>query len=77
MFFDTPIIASNHGGPLEIINEGINGLLYSSENENELSKKIDILRNLKLSNLDLSAKENFSSKKMCQEYLTKYLNLID
>ena len=77
LFFNTPIIASNHGGPLEIIDEGINGLLYSSENENELSKKIDILRSLKLSNLDLSAKDNFSSKKMCREYLTKYLNLID
>ena len=77
LFLNTPIIASNHGGPLEIINEGINGLLYSSENENELSKKIDIIRNSIYSNLDISAKENFSSKKMCQEYLTKYLNLID
>lgn len=77
LFFNTPVIASNHGGPLEIINEGINGFFYSPEDENELSKKIDIIRSHKLLNLEINAKESFSSKKMCQEYLTKYLNLID
>ena len=46
-------------------------------NEIELSQKIDELRGLKFSNINREAKEKFSSKKMCQEYLTKYLNLIN
>ena len=77
LFFNTPVIATNHGGPLEIIDENINGLFFRPEDENELSQKFDELRKLKLSNIDKKAKEKFSSKKMYQEYLTKYLNLID
>lgn len=77
LFFDTPVIATNHGGPLEIIEEYKNGLFFHPQNEIELSQKIDELRGLKFSNINREAKEKFSSKKMCQEYLTKYLNLIN
>ena len=47
LFFDTPVIATNHGGPLEIIEEYKNGLFFHPQDENELSQKIDELRGLK------------------------------
>jgi len=43
-----PMIATNKGGPLEIIEDGVDGLLFDGS-VNDLSKKIDLLYN----NIDL------------------------
>jgi glycosyltransferase involved in cell wall biosynthesis len=38
-----PVLASNQGGPIEIIDDGINGYLFDSKNISELSKKLSSL----------------------------------
>jgi glycosyltransferase involved in cell wall biosynthesis len=43
----TPVIATDRGGPLEIINDGVDGLLYDGSSE-DLSKKIQRLYTDKL-----------------------------
>lgn len=40
MCHGTPVIASNVGGSPEIIKDGVNGLLFSSDNEHELAERI-------------------------------------
>jgi len=40
----TPVIATNRGGPLEIINDGVDGLLYDGSSE-DLADKITLLYN--------------------------------
>ena len=44
MTFSQPVIATAHGGPLEIIEDGISGFLVPPDNPPLLSQKIEYLK---------------------------------
>lgn len=75
-----PVIASNIDGPKEIITDSQNGLLFESENENDLAKKLKMvikdrtLRNRLIHNAFISVQE-YSIEKMCDRYLSAYNSL--
>lgn len=72
---NTPVVATNHGGVLDIIVEDNNGFFYPVGNADELANKIDICGSL---NFDGYAyiSEQFSLKKMVQSTLSVYRELI-
>lgn len=78
----TPVIASNVGGIPEIIDDEKNGLLFESENIEELKKKIIRLYNDKeLSkklgeNLQKKISEYFTTDKIIPQYEQVYRNVI-
>lgn len=43
MEYGIPVVATNHGGPTEIISEGINGYLVDYQNCNEMAKRVSKL----------------------------------
>lgn len=43
MQYEVPVIATNHGGPTEIINDGINGYLVDYNKPDEMARKIEEL----------------------------------
>lgn len=72
---NTPVVATGHGGVLDIIVEGKNGFFYPVGNANELANKIDTCVSL---NFDGYAyvSEHFSLKKMVQGTLSVYRELV-
>jgi glycosyltransferase involved in cell wall biosynthesis len=77
-----PIVASRIGGNVDIIKNGYNGLLFESENVEELAKKIIyLLNNKKLQqkfakNARKTVIENFSLDVICDKYIKLYHSLI-
>ena len=76
----TPVIAANRGGPLEIIDDEINGLFYDGSNES-LSDKIILLYNNKnlRKNLCINSLEKVNEKFNAQKQLHKlyrYMNMV-
>ena len=73
-----PIIASNVGGIPQIIKDGYNGLLFKSENVDDLTKKIKLV----LSNKNLANKLGnngyaFVNEKLSEEcYAKNYIEMI-
>lgn len=67
------VLASNSGGPLEIIDDGENGLLFESMNSNSLYEKLKLIENDKSLKEKLSlngknkANEYFDSQKQFEE----------
>jgi len=77
-----PVIASNVGGLSEIIEDGVNGLLFEKENINDLREKITLLVNNRemRNNLGKEGKrfsKNFSWKKCAEEVLKLYYDSVD
>ena len=76
------IIASNVGGNKDLIDDGVNGLLFESGNEKELAEKIqEILhdKNLKNSiehNSINSLKENFNWESIARKTINVYRTLL-
>jgi len=72
---NTPVVATNHGGVLDIINEGENGFFYPVGNADELADKINTCGSL---NFDGYAyiSGHFSLKKMVQSTLSVYRELV-
>jgi len=62
---DTPVVATNHGGVLDIVQEGINGYLTIIGDAKDLAHKL-ILANQVKSYGYVYIKENFSLEKMVQ-----------
>lgn len=58
-----PVIATNHGGPKEIINDGENGYLVDFKDPNEMAEKIILLE----SNLELRRKIAENAERMKRE----------
>jgi len=69
---NTPVIASAHGGSLDILIDGENGLLFEPGNENELTAKIGKALALPFSNLRKHIKDNFSLARMTEDELSVY-----
>lgn len=81
MMIPLPIVASNVGGIPEVVEDGKTGILVKPENHTELAKALKILiENEKIrEGLAEAGKkrvmENFSAKKMAQEYEKVYQNI--
>ncbi len=73
----TPVIATNRGGPLEIIDDGVDGLLYDGTAQ-DLAKKIDMLYNNRDLLVQLAQKsyKKANEKFLFSTQLQKLYNLI-
>lgn len=76
-----PVIASNIDGPIELINDGENGLLFESENPIDLADKIEYIYNnrTKLKELAETASlyvQNFDISVMCKNFYNVYKDLL-
>jgi glycosyltransferase involved in cell wall biosynthesis len=78
MAMEKPVVVSKSGGPQEIVQDGVNGLLFENGNPADLAKKVlFLLSNQSLSKtLGIKAKktvaERFSLDKMLLEYQSVY-----
>jgi glycosyltransferase involved in cell wall biosynthesis len=78
-----PVISTNVGGIPEIIQDGVNGLLASKHNPEELAKKLIYLfenENLIPDFVTVSNKlqlENYTTSKMAQKTLIEYQNVLN
>lgn len=71
---NTPVIATNHGGVKDIIQENENGFFFEVSNEIELSQKILKAKNLKFDGYIYISK-NFSLENMLNKTLEVYIRL--
>ncbi len=71
---NTPVIATNHGGVLDIIQENINGYFFKIGDYKELANKIIKAKELKFDGFSY-IKENFSLKQMVEKTIKVYENL--
>lgn len=69
---NTPVIATRHGGPLDIVREGENGTLFAPQNPEELSQRIISLNPLKNNALRTNTLEHFGLKRMVDATLALY-----
>ena len=74
MYLGKPIIASKVGGIPEIVIDGENGLLFESQNYNELAEKIifliknpDLLEKMGENSKNLVRKKEFSAEGMVEK----------
>lgn len=67
----TPVIATNHGGVLDIIQENINGYFVQIGDEKEFAKKIIKAKDLKFDGFNY-VKENFSLEQMVDKTMKVY-----
>jgi len=70
----TPVIATNHGGVLDIIIENKNGYFVEIGNEKEFAKKIIKAKDLKFDGFNY-IKENFSLEQMVEKTICVYKSL--
>jgi len=71
---NTPVIATNHGGVLDIIQENINGYFFEIGDYKELANKIIKAKELKFDGSSY-IKENFSLKQMVEKTVKIYRKL--
>jgi glycosyltransferase involved in cell wall biosynthesis len=72
---DTPVIATNHGGVLDIILEGKNGFFYPVGDSDSLAKNIDKSSHLEFDGYHYIS-ENFSLKQMVDKTLKVYEKVV-
>ncbi len=72
---NTPVIATNHGGVLDIIQKNKNGYFFSIGDHKELAEKIIKAKELKFDGFEY-IKENFSLENMVEKTVEVYKNLI-
>lgn len=76
------VIASAHGGSLEIVLENQTGLLFETENVADLAEKITLLATNRKLCADMGEKariralETFTTQKMCEKTLELYLEAL-
>ena len=73
---DTPAIASAHGGSLDILRDGINGLLFPPGDHAALAEKILMAIPFKFSNMRAHIEQNFSLEHMTETELAVYREII-
>ena len=73
-----PIIASNVGGIPEVIKNGYNGLLFKSENVDDLADKIRlVLSDKKVATMLRNNAHSYVKEKLSEEcYANNYINMI-
>ena len=67
-----PVIATNHGGILDIVKPQKTGFLFEVGESEDLAEKIIKIQNLKLENLQGFVEENFTLEKMVEETIKVY-----
>ena len=72
---NTPVIATNHGGVLDIIQENKNGYFVEIGNEKEFAQKIIKAKDLKFDGFNY-IKENFSLEQMVEKTVEIYKRAI-
>ncbi|MAH08240.1 MAG: glycosyl transferase [Euryarchaeota archaeon] len=72
-----PIIATKHGGPLDIIEEGINGFLFKPGDPHTLANLLINFEKFNFKNLREKAVAKFSSKQSTKAYIKLYKKFID
>ena len=72
---NTPVVASAHGGSLDILADGENGLLFEPGNEIDLAEKTDQALNRKFRNLREHIQTHFSLEHMTETELDVYKEL--
>ena len=72
---NTPVIATHHGGPLDIIREGENGFFFEPQQPAELAKKITDLTPPRCTNLRADTLDRFGIDRMIDATLTTYQKL--
>jgi glycosyltransferase involved in cell wall biosynthesis len=72
---NTPVVATNHGGVLDIIIEGENGFFYPVDDEESLAKKILKSRALKFNGYNYIT-NHFSLEKMINKTIAVYEGLL-
>ncbi len=68
---NTPVVASNHGGVKDIIQEEINGYFFSLGDPEDLAKKITFAKKLNFDGYNY-VKENFSLQQMIEKTIKVY-----
>jgi glycosyltransferase involved in cell wall biosynthesis len=71
----TPVVATNHGGVLDIIVEGDNGFFYPVGDSEKLAKSIEMCSHLEFDGYHYIS-ENFSLQKMVQSTVMIYEGLV-
>jgi glycosyltransferase involved in cell wall biosynthesis len=71
---DTPVIATNHGGVLDIIQKNINGYFFDIGDSEDLSQKIKRAKELKFDGFNY-IKKNFSLQQMVEKTVKIYEQL--
>lgn len=74
---NTPVVASAHGGSLDILIDGQNGLLFEPGNDRDLAEKIEQALQIQFKNMREHILENFSLARMTEDELAVYHELID
>lgn len=73
---DTPVVASNHGGSLDIIRDGEVGLLFTAGDYKDLARKIEKAMTHKFGNLREHIQQNFSLDYMVDTELEVYKEVV-
>ncbi len=73
---NTPVIASAHGGSLDILIDGENGLLFEPGNHTELSAKIEQALNVRFKNMRENIQQHFSLQHMVDTELEVYREVL-
>jgi glycosyltransferase involved in cell wall biosynthesis len=73
---NTPVIATRHGGPLDIIREGIDGFFFEPGHAEELAPLLIPATTLDTSQLRTNALSRFSEKQMTQDTIDTYCEVI-
>ena len=68
---EIPIIAYNHGGAVELLNENENGILSAVKNTKQLAKNIDLVLSYSNSKRKILASKSISNVK--KKYQTKFM----
>ncbi len=76
MAMNTPVIATRHGGPLDIINEGENGYFFEKGDIKELARLIE-KHDLPKKDLRTNIAQRFSVEKMINSTLSVYQEAIE
>lgn len=73
---NTPVIASAQGGSLDIILDGVNGLLFTPGDSADLAAKISQALDRNFSNMREHIEQNFSLNRMTEDELAVYRELL-
>ncbi|MCU0858853.1 MAG: glycosyltransferase family 4 protein [Pontiellaceae bacterium] len=74
---NTPVVASAQGGSMDILLDGVNGLLFSPGNSADLAAKIMLAQKYSFTNMREHIKKNFSLSRMTEDELAVYREITD
>jgi glycosyltransferase involved in cell wall biosynthesis len=69
---NTPVIATHHGGPLDIIREGIDGFFFEPGHADELARLLNTTLALNTTGLRKDVLSRFSEKQMIEDTINTY-----